>query len=87
MHLQKTPKSPGSEFKTPPLVRKIFPRLSEMMLTFLDQLVLNNFSVPGSETPKELKLLTTMFQNMFPPIQVQSVSYSRLLIVLNLTFR
>ncbi|KAJ3147319.1 hypothetical protein HDU89_005669 [Geranomyces variabilis] len=49
--LQNRPKSPGTEFKCPPLV------------------VLNNFG--GDE--KHVKLMATMFQNMFPPIQVQTM--------------
>jgi ribosome biogenesis protein SSF1/2 len=50
--LQRTPKSPGVEFLTSPL------------------LVLNNFNQDG----KQFKLMTTMFQNMFPSINVQTVS-------------
>lgn len=48
--MQKSPKSPGSEFNLAPL------------------LVLNNFG-----DSKELKLVSTVFQNMFPPINIQSV--------------
>ncbi|KAJ3188859.1 hypothetical protein HDU85_004573 [Gaertneriomyces sp. JEL0708] len=49
--LQARPRSPGSEFRTAPLV------------------VLNNFG--GDE--KHIKLVATMFQNLFPPIQVQTM--------------
>ncbi|TPX35456.1 hypothetical protein SmJEL517_g02072 [Synchytrium microbalum] len=45
------PKSPGTEFSTPPLV------------------VLNNF---GSDE-RHVKLVSTMFQHMFPPINVQTM--------------
>ncbi|KAF9366810.1 hypothetical protein BGX34_006079 [Mortierella sp. NVP85] len=48
--MQKSPKSPGSEFNLAPL------------------LVLNNFG-----DSKELKLVSTVFQNMFPPINIQSM--------------
>ncbi|KAK9767003.1 rRNA-binding ribosome biosynthesis protein [Basidiobolus ranarum] len=51
LRLQRTPKSPGSEYRSPPL------------------LVLNNF---GGEN-KEMKLMTSMFQNLFPPINVQNM--------------
>ncbi|ORX90365.1 Brix-domain-containing protein [Basidiobolus meristosporus CBS 931.73] len=51
LRLQKTPKSPGSEYRSPPL------------------LVLNNFGGDAKET----KLMTSMFQNLFPPINVQNM--------------
>ncbi|KAG9288195.1 hypothetical protein G9A89_020501 [Geosiphon pyriformis] len=52
--LQATPKSPGAEYHTSPL------------------LVLNNF---GGDS-KQMKLLTAMFQNMFPPINVKTMQLS-----------
>ncbi|KAL1923808.1 uncharacterized protein VTP21DRAFT_8788 [Calcarisporiella thermophila] len=60
---QRNPKSPGSEFKTSPL------------------LVLNNFG--GEE--KALKLMTTMFQNLFPAINVQTMQLAdaRRIVLLN----
>ncbi|KAJ3016242.1 hypothetical protein HKX48_004153 [Thoreauomyces humboldtii] len=62
--LQNRPKSPGSEFKTSPLV------------------VLNNFG--GDE--KHIKLMATVFQNMFPSIQVQTMKLAdaRRVILFNL---
>ncbi|KAJ3106841.1 hypothetical protein HDU97_005553 [Phlyctochytrium planicorne] len=49
--LQQRPKSPGSDFKVPPLV------------------VLNNFN----DDKKEIKLMSTVFQNLFPPINVKTM--------------
>ncbi|CAO3674575.1 unnamed protein product [Umbelopsis ramanniana] len=61
--LQRTPKSPGIEFLTSPL------------------LVLNNFNQDG----KQFKLMTTMFQNMFPSINVQTMQLAdaRRVVLLN----
>ncbi len=44
-------------------------------LTCALQLVLNNFQQPppGQPAKPELKLLTTMFQGLFPAIQVEKV--------------
>ncbi|KAG0292014.1 hypothetical protein BGZ98_002765 [Dissophora globulifera] len=60
--MQKTPKSPGSEFQVAPL------------------LVLNNFG-----DSKEMKLMSTVFQNMFPPINIQGMhlSEARRVVLLN----
>jgi hypothetical protein len=39
------------------------------------QLVLSNFNPPPGEKPQpQLKLMSTMFQGMFPPIQIDKVS-------------
>ncbi|KAI8814186.1 Slc34a2-like protein [Cladochytrium replicatum] len=54
LKLQKNPRSPGSEFKTPPLV------------------VLNGFG----DDKKEVKLMVTMLQNMFPTIDVRKMRLS-----------
>jgi hypothetical protein len=56
-------------------------RLSPFMpfLTYLSspQLVMNNFQTPAGQPPKpHLKLITSMFQGLFPPIQVEKVSAS-----------
>jgi len=61
--LQRSPKSPGVEFLTSPL------------------LVLNNFNQEG----KQFKLMTTMFQNMFPSINVQTMQLAdaRRVVLLN----
>ncbi|KAJ3263581.1 hypothetical protein HDU77_010403 [Chytriomyces hyalinus] len=61
---QMRPKSPGSDFKTSPLV------------------VLNNFNDPA----KHVKLMATMFQNMFPPINVQTMKLNdaRRIVLFNL---
>lgn len=84
---QKRPRAPGGEFGTPPLVsrggsekpgaagwRSLLGASrtydSAPLLTRASQLVLNNF---GSQE-KHVKLLVTVFQGLFPPIQVQSVS-------------
>jgi ribosome biogenesis protein SSF1/2 len=41
------------------------------------QLVLNNFQQQPGQPPKpQLKLMASMFQGMFPPIQVERVSSS-----------
>ncbi|KAJ3292854.1 hypothetical protein HK104_004955 [Borealophlyctis nickersoniae] len=62
--LQNKPKSPGTEFKTAPLV------------------VLNNF---GNDA-RHIKLVATVFQNLFPPIQVQTMKLTeaRRVILFNL---
>ncbi|KAI9281325.1 Brix domain-containing protein [Umbelopsis sp. AD052] len=61
--MQRSPKSPGVEFLTSPL------------------LVLNNFNQEG----KQFKLMTTMFQNMFPSINVQTMQLAdaRRVVLLN----
>lgn len=63
MHSSRRPMAPGSEFTTPPLVRCVL----------LTQLVLNNFG--GDD--KHLKLLVSVFQNMFPPLHVHSMRLSQ----------
>ena len=66
LHAQKRPPTRSNEFLTPPL------------------LVLNNFSTPAQQPPseagakpsvkgKEVQLMIAMFQNLFPPIHVQTV--------------
>ena len=36
---------------------------------------MNNFQTPAGQPPKpHLKLITSMFQGLFPPIQVEKVS-------------
>ncbi|KAJ3057579.1 hypothetical protein HK097_000046 [Rhizophlyctis rosea] len=62
--LQTRPKSPGTEFKTAPLV------------------VLNNFN----SDERHIKLVATVFQNLFPPIQVQTMKLAdaRRVILFNL---
>ncbi|KAJ3042852.1 hypothetical protein HDV00_006413 [Rhizophlyctis rosea] len=56
--LQNKPKSPGTEFKTAPLV------------------VLNNFG--GDE--RHIKLVATVFQNLFPPIQMKLADARRVIL-------
>lgn len=66
LHAQKRPPTRSNEFLTPPL------------------LVLNNFSTPAQSSEpgakpsvkgKEVQLMIAMFQNLFPPIHVQTVCF------------
>ena len=68
----KRPRSPGREFAAEALVSLgvLLAHKDKLSRTLLSQLILNNF---GGED-QHLKLMTTMFQNLFPPIKVQTVS-------------
>lgn len=67
--LQKNPKSPTTEFLTPPL------------------LVMNHFNQNSSKDSPHEALLTTTFQNMFPPISVQHTNINSVKRVLLLNRR
>jgi ribosome biogenesis protein SSF1/2 len=65
-------KAPGGEYRTPPLV-SVLKDDAKASLTS-SQLVLNNFQQQPGQPPKpQLKLMASMFQGMFPPIQVERV--------------
>ncbi|EEB07339.1 RNA-binding protein [Schizosaccharomyces japonicus yFS275] len=54
--MQKNPKSPTTEYLTPPL------------------LVMNHFNTKSSKEAPHEALMSTMFQNLFPPLSVQSAN-------------
>lgn len=71
-------------FRTPPLVRPsslcvplvfmLRAPVDSLAPASLPQLVLSNFNPAPGEAPKpQLKLMSTMFQGMFPPIQIDKV--------------
>jgi ribosome biogenesis protein SSF1/2 len=48
--------------------------LGPFLCALASQLVLSNFNPAPGEAPKpQLKLMSTMFQGMFPPIQIDKV--------------
>ncbi|RUS24643.1 Brix domain-containing protein [Jimgerdemannia flammicorona] len=69
--LQKNPHSPGAEFHTSPLVG-IGTRHA------LRDQHCRGFGEGGLGHKKEFKLMTSMFQNLFPPINVQTVRHVHL---------
>ena len=78
MHSSRRPSAPGSEFTTPPLVSGLILGRAIAITCCrrtnnLWQLVLNNFG--GQE--RHLKLLVSVFQNMFPPLHVHSMRLSQ----------
>lgn len=78
MHSSRRPSAPGSEFTTPPLVSGLIIGRAIAITCCrrtnnLWQLVLNNFG--GQE--RHLKLLVSVFQNMFPPLHVHSMRLSQ----------
>ena len=76
LRMARRPRSVGREFAEAPLVRLFSGILksedvASSRLVLVEQLILSGF---GGED-KQLKLMTSVFQNLFPPIHVQTVNF------------
>ena len=70
-HLQQRPKTPGVEYNHPPLVLPAcHPNTQANCLIF--KMIMNNFS----SQRKDIQLMNVVFQRLFPPINVQTVTMS-----------
>lgn len=79
LNATKRPHSPGREYATEAMVRFVIMLFCGAKLIKEVQLILNNFS--GED--RHVKLMASLFQNLFPSIKVQTVSPPLFILLVN----